>query len=424
MLKITEKEKVKEELQRLLKRRSVSFDPEKEARVKEMIGAVAANGDAALRELTIKYDKVKIESFRVKAEEVQAAYREVEADFLSALKTTIANITAFHQKQRTEEWFETLPNDALLGLRVIPIEKVGIYVPGGRAAYPSTVLMNAIPAKVAGVKKIVMVSPPPIHPAILVAASEVGIGEIYQVGGAQAIAALAFGTESIPKVDKIVGPGNVYVALAKKFLFGVVGIESLAGPSDVMILADTDAEAEFIAADMLSQAEHDPESSSVLVTDSRQLAEAVIKEIEKQKGKLSRKEIIESSLGKGGAILLVSDIKEGVEIINQFAPEHLEILASNPQRILEKVQNAGAVFMGPYSPVAVGDYAAGPNHVLPTFGAARFSSPLGVYDFIKYQSIVGYTKPALQKIREAAEVLAKIEGLDAHARSIEIRFEK
>ncbi|MBI5699122.1 histidinol dehydrogenase [Candidatus Saganbacteria bacterium] len=424
MLKITEKEKVKEELQRLLKRRSVSFDPEKEARVKEMIGAVAANGDAALRELTLKYDKVKIESFRVNAEEVQAAYREVEADFLSALKTTIANLTAFHQKQRTEEWFETLPNDALLGLRVIPIEKVGIYVPGGRAAYPSTVLMNAIPAKVAGVKKIVMVSPPPIHPAILVAAAEVGIGEIYQVGGAQAIAALAFGSESIPKVDKIVGPGNVYVALAKKFLFGVVGIESLAGPSDVMILADADAEAEFIAADMLSQAEHDPESSAVLVTDSRKLAEEVVKQIEKQKGKLSRKEIIETSLGEGGAILLVRDLKEGVEIVNEFAPEHLEILASNPQRILEKVTNAGAVFMGPYSPVAVGDYAAGPNHVLPTFGAARFSSPLGVYDFIKYQSIVGYTKPALQKIREAAEVMAKVEGLDAHARSIEIRFEQ
>jgi histidinol dehydrogenase len=257
----------------------------------------------------------------------------------------------------------------------------------------------------------------------LVAAAEVGIKEIYQVGGAQAIAALAHGTESIPKVDKIVGPGNVYVALAKKLLYGVVGIESVAGPSDILIIADEGAEAEFIAADMLSQAEHDPESSAVLVTDSRKLAEEVIKQIEKQKGKLSRKEIIEASLGEGGAVLLVPDLKEGVEIINQFAPEHLEILASNPQRILEKVKNAGAVFMGPYSPVAAGDYAAGPNHVLPTFGAARFSSPLGVYDFIKYQSIVGYTKPALQKIREAAEVLARMEGLDAHARSIEIRFE-
>jgi len=423
MLKITEKEKVKEELQRLLKRRSFSLDSEKEERVKEIIGAVAENGDAALRELTSKYDKVEIENFRVSDKEVQAAYREAEAEFLSALKTIIANLTAFHQKQRSEEWFETLPQDALLGLRVIPLDKVGIYVPGGRAAYPSTVLMNAIPAKVAGVRQIVMVSPPPIHPAILVAAAEVGIKEIYQVGGAQAIAALAHGTESIPKVDKIVGPGNVYVALAKKLLYGVVGIESVAGPSDILIIADEGAEAEFIAADMLSQAEHDPESSAVLVTDSRKLAEEVIKQIEKQKGKLSRKEIIEASLGEGGAVLLVPDLKEGVEIINQFAPEHLEILASNPQRILEKVKNAGAVFMGPYSPVAAGDYAAGPNHVLPTFGAARFSSPLGVYDFIKYQSIVGYTKPALQKIREAAEVLARMEGLDAHARSIEIRFE-
>ena len=423
MLKITEKEKVKEELKRLLKRRSFSLDSEKEERVKEIIGAVAENGDAALRELTSKYDKVEIENFRVSDKEVQAAYREAEAEFLSALKTIIANLTAFHQKQRSEEWFETLPQDALLGLRVIPLDKVGIYVPGGRAAYPSTVLMNAIPAKVAGVRQIVMVSPPPIHPAILVAAAEVGIKEIYQVGGAQAIAALAHGTESIPKVDKIVGPGNVYVALAKKLLYGVVGIESVAGPSDILIIADEGAEAEFIAADMLSQAEHDPESSAILVTDSRKLAEEVIKQVEKQKGKLSRKEIIEASLGEGGAVLLVPDLKEGVEIINQFAPEHLEILASNPQRILEKVKNAGAVFMGPYSPVAAGDYAAGPNHVLPTFGAARFSSPLGVYDFIKYQSIVGYTKPALQKIREAAEVLARMEGLDAHARSIEIRFE-
>lgn len=419
MLKIFEKEKIKE----ALKRRAFSIDPEKEARVKEMIGAVAKNGDAALRELTLKYDKVKIEDFKVKPEEVQAAYRKVEADFLSALKTSIANLTAFHQKQKTEEWFETLPDDALLGLRVIPIEKVGIYVPGGRAAYPSTVLMNVIPAKVAGSKKIVMVSPPPIHPAILVAAAEVGITEIYQVGGAQAIAALAYGTESIPKVDKIVGPGNIYVALAKKLLYGVVGIESLAGPSDVCIIADDGAEAEFIAADMLSQAEHDPESSAILVTDSRKLAEEVVKEVEKQKAKQSRKEVIEKALSEGGAIILVPDLKEGVEVVNEFAPEHLEILASNPQRILEKVKNAGAVFMGPYSPVAVGDYAAGPNHVLPTFGAARFSSPLGVYDFIKYQSIVGYTKPALQKIRQAAEVLAKVEGLDAHARSIEIRFE-
>jgi len=424
MLKITEKEKVKEELKRLLKRRSFSLDSEKEERVKEIIGAVAENGDAALRELTSKYDKVEIENFRVSDKEVQAAYREAEAEFLSALKTIIANLTAFHQKQKSEEWFETLPNDALLGLRVIPLDKVGIYVPGGRAAYPSSVLMNAIPAQVAGVKRIVMVSPPPIHPAILVAAAEVGIKEIYQVGGAQAIAALAHGTETIPKVDKIVGPGNVYVALAKKLLYGVVGIESVAGPSDILIIADEGAEAEFIAADMLSQAEHDPESSAIFVTNSRKLAEEVVKEVEKQKGKLSRKEIIESSLGEGGAILLVSDLKEGVEIINEFAPEHLEILASNPQRILEKVKNAGAVFMGPYSPVAAGDYAAGPNHVLPTFGTARFSSPLGVYDFIKHQSIVGYTKPALQKIREAAEVLARMEGLDAHARSIEIRFER
>jgi histidinol dehydrogenase len=282
--------------------------------------------------------------------------------------------------------------------------------------------MNAIPAQIAGVNQIVMVSPPPINIYVLAAAAELGITEIYQVGGAQAIAALAFGTKSLPRVDKIVGPGNVYVMLAKKLLFGVVGIESLAGPSDVLIIADSDSEAGYIAADLLAQAEHDPEATCVLATDSAELADKVNAELKKQIVKLKKKEIAEASLSKNGIIFLVEKLGQAVEIANQLAPEHLEILSSPPQKLLGKIKNAGAVFLGPYSPVAAGDYIAGPNHVLPTNGTARFSSPLSVYDFIKRQSIVGYTKPALQKVRREAELIAELEGLDAHARSIEIRF--
>ena len=422
MLKIIEKEEIKKELKKLIEGRRFIFDSKIAGQVEEIIKQVRENGDRAAKELTLKYDKVEIKDFKVPQNEIEAAHKRADKDFLSAVKAAIKNITFFHSKQKAEEWFEPQENDVVLGMRSIPIEIVGIYVPGGRAAYPSTVLMNAIPAKAAGVSKIVLVSPPKISPYILAAAAELGIYEIYQVGGAQAIAALAYGTETIPKVDKIVGPGNIYVTLAKKAVFGVVGIESLAGPSDILIIADEESEPSYIAADLLAQLEHDPEASAILVTDSRRLAEDVNVEIKKQFPRLKRKEILEKSIKENAYIFLVSSLKEAVAISNQLAPEHLELLSSPPQKMLEKIRNAGAVFMGPYSPVAVGDYIAGPNHVLPTGGTARFSSPLTVFDFIKRQSILGYTKPALDKVRKPAELLAQLEGLDAHARSIEIRF--
>jgi len=422
VLKIIEKEGISAQLKKIVEKKRSVFDSKTAGQVKEIINSVKANGDAALRELTSKYDKVELDEIKVPEDEIKTAHSKADKEFLSALRMAIKNITEFHKKQKPEEWFEQIEDDAILGMRSIPIEKVGIYVPGGRAAYPSTVLMNAIPAKVAGVSKIVMVSPPKISPYVLAAAAELGIFDIYQIGGAQAIAALAYGTETVPKVDKIVGPGNIYVTLAKKEVFGIVGIDSLAGPSDVLIIADEDSEPSFIAADLLAQSEHDPEAQSILITDSKEIAERVNAEIKKQLPNLKRKEILEKSLKENAFIFLVSTFKEAVEIADQLAPEHLEVLSSPPQKMLEKVKNAGAVFMGPYSPVALGDYIAGPNHVLPTAGTARFSSPLTVYDFIKRQSILGYTKPALNKVRKSAELLAKLEGLDAHARSISIRF--
>ena len=421
MLEIVEKEEINKRLKEITNKKRSVFDSKAAGQVKEIINSVKANGDAALKELTKKYDKVDIDEIKVPKEEIDAAHKKADKEFMSALRTAIKNITDFHSKQKPEEWFEQLEDDAILGMRAIPIEKAGIYVPGGRAVYPSTVLMNAIPAKVAGVSQIVMVSPPKISPYIL-AAAELGIYDIYQIGGAQAIAALAYGTESVPAVDKIVGPGNIYVTLAKKEVFGIVGIDSLAGPSDILIIADEDSEPSFIAADLLAQSEHDPDAQSILITDSREIAGKVNAEINKQLPNLKRKEILESSLKENAFIFLVSSLKEAVGIADKLAPEHLEVLSSPPQKMLEKVKNAGAVFMGPYSPVAAGDYIAGPNHVLPTSGTARFSSPLTVYDFLKRQSILGYTKPALNKVRKQAELLANLEGLDAHARSISIRF--
>ena len=422
MLRIIEKDDIKKEVSVLIRKKEFIFDSGVSRQVEEIIRKARDGGDQALKELTLQYDKVELSALRISEDEIRQAHKKVEKEFLTAIKTAIENITFFHSKQKAEEWFEPQEDDVLLGMRSIPIENVGVYVPGGRAAYPSTVLMNVIPAKIAGVSRIVLVSPPPISPYILAAAAELEISEIYQVGGAQAIAALAYGTESIPRVDKIVGPGNIYVTLAKKAVFGVVGIESLAGPSDVLIIADEDSEPAYIAADLLAQLEHDPESSAILVTDSRKIAEAVNAEIKKQYPRLKRKEILERSMAESAFIFLVSSLREAVEITNRLAPEHLELQSSPPQKMLEKIKNAGAVFMGPYSPVAAGDYIAGPNHVLPTGGTARFSSPLTVFDFIKRQSILGYTKPALNKVKKQAELLAQLEGLDAHARSIEIRF--
>ena len=421
MLKVIGKDKVEAEIKRLVKRKMISTDLPQEKVVAEIIAAVKKDGDRAVAALTKKHDGVELapDEFKVSEEETKKAYKKVKEGFFDSLTKAVQNITANHKKQKSDEWFETLPLDVLLGQRLIPLERVGVYVPGGRAVYPSSVLMNVIPAKVAGVKEIVVVTPPPVSPYVLVAAAEVGASAVYKVGGAQAIAALAIGTETIPRVDKIVGPGNIFVTLAKKAVFGLVGIESLAGPSDVVIIADNDAEPEFIAADLLAQAEHDPSSSAVLITNSDRVLEKVEKEIAKQEPKLSRKKIIDEA----EIILIpVETIKQAVELSNQIAPEHLELEVGSPQRVLEQIRNAGAVFLGPHSPVAVGDYIAGPNHVLPTGGTARFSSPLGVYDFVKHQSIIGYTKPALKNVWKDVKLLAEIEGLDAHARSIDVRF--
>ncbi len=420
MFKIISGKDIEPEIEKIKKQEV--FDRAKERQVEEILEKVKMLGDEALVDFTKQFDGVEISDVRVSKDEIESAYKKVKKDFISSIQNIGKNITEFHKRQKEEEWFEQLSEDAVMGMRNIPVESVGMYVPGGRAVYPSSVLMNAIPAKVAGVSRIVMVSPPPIDPHVLVSAEELGVSEIYKVGGAQAIGALAFGTKTIKRVDKIVGPGNIYVTLAKKLVSFYAGIDSLAGPSDILIVADSDAEAEYIAADLLSQCEHDPDARAVLITDSKELAQKVQKHLDSQFVKLKRKEIIASAAEKNGRIFLVERLKDSYELVNLIAPEHLELLISSPQRALEKIHNAGAVFMGPYSPVALGDYGAGPNHVLPTSGTARFSSPLGVYDFIKHQSILGYTKGALAKIRKDITKLADVEGLDAHKRAIEIRF--
>ncbi|MBN3033159.1 MAG: histidinol dehydrogenase [Candidatus Saganbacteria bacterium] len=421
MLTIVAAEKTEAEVARLIERKSLSLDRPEAKAVAEIIAAVRARGDRALVEFTKQFDGVELTPAELKISDavIKQAYQQVKDGFLASLTKAVQNITAYHKKQKSDEWFETLPLDVVLGQRLIPLERVGLYVPGGRATYPSSVLMNAIPAKVAGVKELVLVSPPPVSPYVLVAAAEAGVSAVYQAGGAQAVAALAYGTETVPRVDKIVGPGNLYVALAKQAVFGAVGIESLAGPSDVVIIADQDADAEFIAADLLAQAEHDPSSTAVLISNSPRVIERVEKEVNKQAPKLSRKKIIEAA---EIVLLPAESIGHAIELSNRLAPEHLELEVGAPQRVLEQIRNAGAVFIGPHSPVAVGDYIAGPSHVLPTGGTARFASPLGVYDFVKHQSIIGYTKPALKNVWKDVRLLAEIEGLDAHARSIDVRF--
>jgi len=427
MLRIIKGPEIEKELSRMA-RSSGSLALKDEKIVAAIIKDVASSGDKALIKYTKKFDKATLspEDLKVKQAEIQAAYKKVAPKFLHAVKLAIKNIKAYHARQKEGEWFETMPDDVVLGMRSLPLERVGLYVPGGAASYPSSVLMNAIPAKLAGVSGIIMVTPPSkdgsVNPYILVAASEAGISSIYKVGGAQAIAALAYGTETIPKVDKIVGPGNIFVTLAKKAVFGVVGIDKLAGPSEVAILADENSDPAFIAADMLSQAEHDPNASAILVTTSSKVAASVIKEISKQVKKLDRKAIALKSINNNGKIFVVEELNQATDLVNRIAPEHLEILAASPQKILEDIKNAGAVFLGPYSPAAVGDYIAGPNHVLPTGGSARFSSPLGVYDFMKKQSVIGYTKAGLKAVREDLKVLAEVEGLDAHARAVDVRF--
>jgi histidinol dehydrogenase len=401
-----------------------------EGAVQEILNEVKEKGDEALFGYTEKFDGAKLtkETVEVTDEEIQAAYDQVDGELLSVIRKSMENIRVYHEKQRQYSWFDTTESGTMLGQKVTALASVGVYVPGGKAAYPSSVLMNIIPAKVAGVKNICMVTPPgkdgSVTPTTLVAAKEAGADHIYKVGGAQAIAALAYGTESIPKVDKIVGPGNIYVALAKKAVYGHVSIDSIAGPSEVLVLADETANPRFVAADMLSQAEHDELASAILVTTSMELAKAVEKEIEGFVAVLSRKEIIQKSLDNFGYLLVAKNLEDAISITNAIASEHLEIVTKNPFEVMMKIENAGAIFLGEYSSEPLGDYFAGPNHVLPTNGTAKFFSPLSVDDFIKKSSIIYYSKDALGAVHEDVEKFAKAEHLTAHANSIAVRFEK
>lgn len=412
----------------LLKRSTNDYGNYEEI-VAGIVADVVKNKEDALFAYTEKFDKCTItrETFRVTEEEIKAAYDELEPEFVRVLKASAENIRVYHEKQLRNSWIDTKPDGTILGQKITPLEKVGVYVPGGKAAYPSTTLMNVVPAKVAGVDQIVMTTPAgkdgKVNPATLVAADIAGVDMIFKVGGAQAIAALAYGTEMIPKVDKIVGPGNIFVALAKKAVYGHVSIDSIAGPSEILVLADETATPRYVAADLLSQAEHDEMASGILITTSRELAEKVSEEVDKFVEVLSRKEIIQKSLDQYGYILLASDMDMAIDAANEIASEHLEILTKDPFQTMTKIRNAGAIFLGEYSSEPLGDYFAGPNHVLPTNGTARFFSPLGVDDYIKKSSIISYSRNALEKVHKDIEMFAEKEGLTAHANSIRVRFE-
>ena len=412
----------------LLKRDPNSYS-QYTAAVKEIVEDVKNRRDAALFAYTAKFDHafLSADSVRITEQEKEEAMRAVGPELIRVMKRSMENIRAYHERQLQQSWFTTREDGVLLGQKVMPLDSVGVYVPGGKAAYPSTVLMNIVPARVAGVRKIVMVTPPgrdgKVNPVTLAAAQLAGVTEAYKVGGAQAIAALAFGTESIPKVAKIVGPGNTFVALAKKEVFGYVSIDSIAGPSEIMVAADGTANARYVAADLLSQAEHDELACAILVTDSEELARKVNAEIDGFLPQLSRREIIEKSLKNYGHILVASDREEMFDIVNSIAPEHLEIQTANPLEDMARVKNAGAIFLGPYSSEPLGDYFAGPNHVLPTNGTAKFFSPLGVDAFIKRSSVIYYSKEALEEVHEDIELFARSESLTAHANSIHVRFD-
>ena len=393
--------------------------------VLEIISGVRKDGDEALYRYTNKFDHVVLDSLIVSEEELLEAKKQVDAGFLDALKQAKENIEAFHKEQKEQSWFVNKAPGILLGQKVTPIEKVGVYVPGGKAAYPSTVLMDVIPAKIAGVEKIVLTTPPQangkINPHVLVAAQLVGVDTIYKVGGAQAIAALAYGTESIEKVAKIVGPGNAFVARAKKWVYGDVAIDMIAGPSEICIVADQTAPPSFVTADLLSQAEHDELASSICITTSEALAEQILAEVEKQTNVLERSEIITQSLKQNGKIIVTANLKEAFSVVNEIAPEHLQLMIEKPYDSLSNIKNAGAIFLGNYSPEPLGDYFAGPNHTLPTNGTAKFASPLGVYDFMKKSSIISYSEEALLQATDSIIKIATVEGLTAHANSIQIR---
>lgn len=419
----------KENLLEDLLKRSPNNYQQYEATVNNIIAEVREKKDEALFACTKQFDGAEInkENIRVTEEEIREAYRLTDAKLLDVMKKSLENIQAYHEKQKQYSWFDSRPDGVLLGQKVTALSRVGVYVPGGKAAYPSSVLMNIIPAKVAGVEKIVMVTPcnrdGKVNPATLAAADLAGADEIYKAGGAQAVAALAFGTESIPKVDKITGPGNIYVALAKKAVFGHVSIDSIAGPSEILVLADETANPRYVAADLLSQAEHDELASAILITTSQALAEQVSREVDCFTAALSRKEIIEKSLENYGYILVADTMEEAVETANEIASEHLEILTASPFETMMKIKNAGAIFLGDYASEPLGDYFAGPNHVLPTNGTAKFFSPLGVDDFIKKSSIISCSREALEPVYQDIVQFATSEQLTAHANSIKVRFE-
>ena len=415
-------------LQDLLKRSPNNYG-QYESIVADIIEQVKTRKDDAVKEYTKKFDKWDTDSLslQVTREEIDEAYTKIDAPFIEVMKKSAENIRVFHQKQLHNSWFEPKTDGTILGQKITPIAVSGVYVPGGKAAYPSSVLMNVIPAKVAGVPKIVMTTPAgpdgKVNPGTLVAASIAGVDEIYKVGGAQAIAAMAFGTETIPKVDKITGPGNIFVALAKKACFGYVSIDSVAGPSEILVLADETATPRYVAADLLSQAEHDELASAILITTSMDLAKAVSAEVDKFLKELSRAEIISKSLDNYGYILVAESMDDAIDAANEVASEHLEILTKDPFAVMTKIQNAGAIFLGEYSSEPFGDYFAGPNHILPTNGTARFFSPLNVDDFLKKTSIISYSREALEAVHKDIELFAGREGLTAHANSIKVRFE-
>lgn len=429
MRKVKLTEETKKGLLEDLLKRSPNHYGKYEGIVADIIGRIREEGDAALFSYTKEFDHCEINAGNIKVtkEEIREAYEAMEPEFVEVMKKAAANIRAYHEKQVRNSWIDVKEDGSILGQKITPIARAGVYVPGGKAAYPSSVLMNVIPAKTTGVPQIVMTTPPgadgKVNPGTLVAADIAGVDVIYKAGGAQAVAAMAFGTESVPKVDKITGPGNIFVALAKKAVYGFVSIDSIAGPSEILVLADETANPRYVAADLLSQAEHDELASAILITTSEELADQVEQEIERFLGQLSRREIMEKSLENYGYILLADTLEDAVATANEIASEHLEILMKDPFEVMTKIRNAGAIFLGEYSSEPLGDYFAGPNHILPTNGTARFFSPLGVDDFIKKSSIISYSKDALRTAHQDIELFARKEGLTAHENSIKVRFE-
>ena len=427
MIRIAKADGVSErELINQLKARSGEIDRKVTSAVTDILNNVKQNGDDAVREYTLKFDGHMPSKFEISREEIDSSPDKCDRDFILALYKAADNIRDFHTRQKQQSWLEPKQNGVILGQRIRGLKRVGVYVPGGTAAYPSSVLMNVIPAKIAGVKEIVMVTPPQkdgtANPDILAAAKIAGVDRVFLMGGAQAVAALAYGTQSVPKVDKIVGPGNIFVATAKKLLYGTVDIDMIAGPSEILIVADKSVNPKFLAADLMSQAEHDKMASAILLTTSEETANETAKELSRQMQTLERRDIIEQSLNDFGAIIVCKDISEAVDFANELAPEHLEFAVENPMEYIGRVDNAGSVFLGHYSPEPLGDYFAGPNHVLPTSGTARFFSPLSVDSFIKKSSFIYYTEPALSEAKDDIIKLAETEGLTAHANSIKVRF--